>query len=155
MDFALESDGMRRWAERSLGFVAWGWVLWTLYQVGRFGGAVLVDPSTTGRIMAVRTDDQVHSAVLLTYQGIGGAVLVVVELLVVSAALALSCSTRHALRRAGLVVLCAWALLWLGNALWMERLMGGMHVVNTSLLAVVVVITMAWAALRWRARAGA
>ena len=33
--------------------VTWAWILWTLYQVARYGGAVLFDPSTTSRIMAV------------------------------------------------------------------------------------------------------
>ena len=68
--------------------VAWGWVLWTLYLVGRFGGAVLLDTSTTSRLMAVRTGEHVDSAIGLTYTGIGGAAIVVTEILVIAAALA-------------------------------------------------------------------
>jgi hypothetical protein len=40
-------------------------------------------------------------------------------------------------------------MLWLGNALWMERLTGGRHPTQTGLLAIVVIALMIWAALRW------
>lgn len=146
---------MRRWAEFALGVVAWGWVIWTLYLVARFGGAVLLDLSTTSRLMGVRNGDDVDSAIAMTYHGLGGAVLVVVELLVIAAALALSLSRKLNLRRTGLVVLSCWALLWLGNALWMERLSGGRHPTQTSLLAIAVVALVAWAALRWAASVSA
>lgn len=142
---------MRRRIELALRLVACGWVLWTLYLVGRFGGAVVMDPSTTSRIMAVRNNQQVHSAIGLTYHGIGGAVLVVAELLLLIAALTLSLSGRTLLRRAGLAVLSCWSLLWLGNALWMEHLAGGDHVTKTTLLAAVTIAMLAWAALRWPA----
>jgi hypothetical protein len=146
---------MRRWTEVALGAVAWAWVLWTLYLVGRFGGAVLLDPSTTSRIMSVRNGDHIDSAVGLTYHGVGGAAVVVAELGVVAGALLLSMSRRVRLRRTSLAVLSGWALLWLGNALWMERLTGGRHANQTSLLAIIVVVLLAWAGLRWTAGASA
>ncbi len=69
--------------------------------------------------------------------------------------LALSLSRRIRGRRTGVIVLSCWALLWLGNALWMEWLTGGRHATQTSLLAIVVVALLVWAALRWTAGASA
>ncbi len=69
--------------------------------------------------------------------------------------LALSLSRRIRGRRTGVIVLSCWALLWLGNDLWMEWLSGGRHATQTSLLAIVVVALLVWAALRWTAGASA
>ena len=61
-------------------------VLWIGYAVSAVlsvGGAVLVDLSTTGRIMSVRNDELIVSAIGLTYHGAGGAILVVVQAIAV------------------------------------------------------------------------
>jgi hypothetical protein len=81
---------------------------------------------------------------------VSGAVLVVVELLVVAGALGLTLTSTARPRRIGLVLLCTWALLWLGNSIWMETLTGGRHVSGTTLLGVVVLAVLAWTALRWK-----
>ncbi|MCP3903783.1 MAG: hypothetical protein GY715_09125 [Planctomycetes bacterium] len=146
---------MRRAAIVILGALTVLWILWTLYPVARYGGAVVVDPSTTSRIMGTRVGDEVHSAVGLTYTGIGGAMLVIVELLLVGAALVVSLRRPITARRAGLVVLVLWTGLWLGNALWMERLAGGQHVTGTIPVMVALLVVLGWAAVRWRRGPGA
>lgn len=142
---------MRRVAGLVLGGLTLVWVAYTLYVVGRYGGAVIVDTGTTSRIMGVREGERVFSAIGLTYTGIGGAVLVVLELFIVVAALLLSVSKCSMRRRLGLVLLCLWTLLWLGNSLWMETLTGWRHASGTSMLAVATIVVLAWSALRWRA----
>ena len=112
---------MRRLITFLLGLLVFAWVAYSLYLVGRYGGAVLADLDTTGRTMAVRRGDVVRSALGLTYHGLGGAVLVVAEVLVVLGALACSLRRQPARwRRAGLIVLSGWTALWLGNAVWLE-----------------------------------
>ena len=126
-------------------------MFWTIYLVGRFGGAVLLDQTTTSRIMAVRTIGQdIDSAIGLTYDGFAGAVLVIVELLVVVWALGGTLSRRAGSRRLGLAVLVGWTLLWLANSIWMETLTHWRHASMTSVIAGATVVVVAFAALRWR-----
>ena len=132
-----------------LGAATWTWILYTLYVVGRIGGAVLVDPDTTGRIMGVRSGDHIDSALGLTYHGLSGAALVIVELVAVAAALVLTGRKPITWRRLGLVVLLAWTLLWLGNALWMESLSDASHVVRTSNIAAATIVVTVFTILRW------
>ena len=47
---------------RILGALTTLWILYTLYQVSRFGGAVVIDPGTISRIMAVRNEDVITTA---------------------------------------------------------------------------------------------
>ena len=129
--------------------VTWAWILWTLYQVARYGGAVLFDPSTTSRIMAVISGERIDSAIGLTYTGWCGALLVVVELVLVGTALWWSHGARVARRRASLVLLAGWTLLWLGNSIWMEQLSAGRHASRTSIVAVAAGLLLARAVLRW------
>ena len=146
---------MRRVFTILSGIITTGWTLWTLFLVARFGGAVLLDPSTTSRIWAVRNDNDITSAIGLTYHGIPGAVLVSLELILIFASLILAVRQRLTPRRAGLVGLGAWSLLWLVNALWMERLAGGDHAVLTIPIAIATLIVLAFGALRWRANGSA
>ncbi len=97
--------------------------------------------------MSVRDDDHIHSAVGLTYHGVGGAALVIAELLLVLAGLACSVFARGWMRVAGLVVLAAWTVLWLGNALWLQSL-GWNRRTDVVVLAVMMLVTVVWAALR-------
>jgi len=140
---------VRRFSSALLDAATWAWVLWTLYQVARYGGAVLFDPSTTSRIMGVVSGDRIDSAIGLTYTGWWGALLVVVELVLVGAALWWSHGARDARRRASLVLLAGWTLLWLGNSIWMEQLAAGRHVSRTSIVVVATVVVLARAVLRW------
>lgn len=131
------------WVERILGFLATLWVAYTLFALLRYGGAVVLDPSTTSRIMGVRNGDELFSAVGLTYHGVGGALLVLFEVaLVAASALAARFSTGGR-RIAGLLVLVGWSGLWLGNALWLRSL-GWQHGADTVALAVAVAVTLGW-----------
>ena len=112
--------------------------------------AVVLDPATTSRIWSVRNDNDITSAIGLTYHGIWGAALVILELILVFASLIFAMRERLKLRRAGLVVLGVWSLLWLANALWMERLTGGDHAALTIPTAITTLIVLTFAALRWR-----
>ena len=118
------------------GSIAWLWSIFTIFQVGRFGGAVVIDASTTGRIYSVRNGPEVTSAIGLSWHGILGAGIVLLELALVVTALVFSLSTRTWKRRFAAIVLSAWSLLWLGNALWMESLSAGRHPANATLIAV-------------------
>ena len=145
---------MRRVLTIICGIITVGWTLWTLFLVARFGGAVLLDPSTTSRIWAVRNSNGISSAIGLTYHGIEGAALVILELILVFASLIFTMRQRLKPRRAGLIVLGAWSLLWLANALWMERLAAGDHAADTIPTAIAALIVLAFAALRWRGDSG-
>ena len=131
------------WITRSLGFLTSAWIVYTLYAVLRFGGAVVVDPSTTGRIMSVRSGDQIVSSIGLNYHGLAGALLVVVEVVVVMAALvgAIHAHDRRRLLARGALV--AWTALWLGNALWL-RSHGWRHGADTILMAVALALAVGW-----------
>ncbi len=56
---------------------------------------------------------------------------------------------RDALRRAGSLVLVAWAALWLGNALWLQT-RGWDRTGDVLALALAMLTALAWAGLRWR-----
>ncbi|MHC4948923.1 MAG: hypothetical protein ACYTG1_11780 [Planctomycetota bacterium] len=146
---------MRAVAGIILGLVTWAWTLWTLALVGRFGGAVLLDPGTTSRIMATGTGTRLHSAFGLTYHGVEGAVVVVAELLVVGAALLASLGQSVRVRRPALVILVAWAGLWLANSIWMEQLSGGRHPTDTTLVGLAAIAVLGWTVLRWRSEPAA
>jgi hypothetical protein len=139
---------MRRLITFLLGLLVFAWVAYSLYVVGRCGGAVLADLDTTGRTMAVRNGDVVHSAVGLTYHGLGGAVLVVAEILIVLGALACSLRRRAWWRRAGLIALGGWTLLWLGNAVWLEC-RGWDRPADVGFLGAAMLIVGLWSGLRW------
>ncbi len=115
-----------RRAERLVGLVAGGvataWVAYTLYAVARYGGAVVIDPETTARIIGVNNDGRVVSAVGLTYHGVTGAVMVVFELVAVGVALTAAHVARGVRRVAALLVVSAWAVLWFSNAVWLRGL---------------------------------
>ncbi len=140
---------MRKVAVLVYGAITWLFVIYTLIAVGRYGGAVLFDLSTTSRIMAVRNGDVIHSAIGLTWHGLPGAVLVVLELVLVAGAMVLSLNKAVGKRRIGGVILILWALLWLGNSIWMETLMAWRHVTTTSLLFVATLAVATWVGLRW------
>ena len=129
---------------RILGFFASAWVLYTLYMVLRFGGAVVVDPDTTSRIMGVRNDAVITSAIGLTYHGLAGAVLVVTEALAVLAALAAAWFGSGLKRVVGLWLLVGWGALWFGNALWL-RAHGWQHGLDTIGMGVGMLLTLGWA----------
>ena len=129
----------------------WAFALYSLYSVLRYGGAVVLDPSTTSRIMGiVNSGGEVTSAIGLTYHGLGGAALVVIEELLVIGAMVLSYNKAPVLRRAALIVFIAWVALWLGNSIWMETLSDWRHASRPELLAVAIVGAVTRAGLRWR-----
>jgi len=111
---------MRKTTTFLLGAFVVVWTGYTLSAVARYGGAVLADLSTTGRIMAVRNDELVYSAVGLTYHGVIGAMLVVVEIIVV------------------------WTALWLGNAIWL-RTRGWDSPADFAIMVAAMFVTLAWA----------
>jgi len=131
------------WSTRIFGFLSTAWVLYTLYAILRFGGAVVVDPGTTSRIMAVRNGDALFSAVGLTFHGLTGAALVVFEIVVVGAALLAGLFASGRRRQTGPLVLVAWSSLWLANALWL-RSHGWQHGLDTVGIAVAWVATVGW-----------
>lgn len=141
---------MKRSSTFLCGFFTFSWTLFSLYVVARLGGAVVLDPETTSRVMSTGINGRLYSAIGLTYTGVAGAALVIAQLvLVVGALVAILLPTRR-VRRLGLTVIVLWALLWLGNSIWMETLSGGSHPSGTSLLGVVVLVILAFAVLRWQ-----
>jgi hypothetical protein len=120
---------MRKTATFMLGLFVVSWTGYTVSAVLRYGGAVLLDLNTTGRIMSVRSDDLIHSAIGLTYHGAGGALLVVIETLVVLAALWFGIRGYGARRLAAVTVVVGWTALWL-------------------VMAAALLLTLAWAGLR-------
>jgi len=130
--------------------LTWLWVARTLAPVVLYGGAVLVDPSTTSRIMGYRGDGQLYSAIGLTYTGLWGAALVIAEIGLVAGALLVSRSKTDWLRRVALGVLVGWTLLWLGNAVWLDQLAGGRILPRTFLAALALVVVLARTAQLWR-----
>ena len=133
--------------ERSLCFVSSSvatlWVVYTLYTVLRYGGAVVLDAETTGRIFGVNKDGRVVSGLGLTYHGVRGAVLVVVEIVAVGISLLAAHLASAAWRAAGLTVLVAWAVLWFGNAVWLQG-QGWDRPADTVALTVALVATVLW-----------
>jgi hypothetical protein len=125
------------------------WILYTLYQVIRYGGAVVVDPDTTARIMAVRNDAMTHSAIGLTYHGFAGAALVIAETLLILAALIGAFLLTGARRRACDLLLLSWTLLWLGNALWLQT-KGWDRIDDVAALGAVTIVLAVSVALSWR-----
>ena len=130
-----------------LGLFVVSWTGYTVSAVLRYGGAVLLDLNTTGRIMSVRSDDLIHSAIGLTYHGAGGALLVVIETLVVLAALWFGIRGYGARRLAAVTVVVGWTALWLGNAIWLQSL-GWSRSVDLWVMAAALLLTLAWAGLR-------
>jgi hypothetical protein len=149
------TEGMSRRIRFVLDGVVGSWVLWTLFVVGRYGGAVFVDPSTTARIMGFRGTERLHSAIGLSYHGAAGVALVVLEMLVVLAALLISqglASARgrrgaigivhgRALQRISHLVLILWSTLWLANSLWLESLSGDVGQPRTLLFLLATALT--------------
>jgi hypothetical protein len=129
-----------------LGVLVVLWVGYTVSAVLRFGGAVLVDLSTTSRIMSVRNDEVIYSAVGLTYHGAGGAILVVVEAIVVLAALWFGLRGRGWKRLAAVFVLVTWTALWLGNAIWLQS-RGWDRSADLGIMVVAMSLMLAWAGL--------
>jgi hypothetical protein len=119
------------------------WVVYTLYTIARYGGAVVLDPETTGRIMAVNNDGRIITAWGLTYHGATGALLVIVQFVIVTLALLAAHYSSAAGRIVGLIVLVAWAGLWLGNALWLGTV-GWIHPTDTAALGVAALATIGW-----------
>lgn len=140
---------MKRVIAILLEVATWLWVARTLAPVALYGGAVLVDPATTSRIMGYRADGQLHSAVGLTYSGWWGAVLVVTEIVLVAGALLLGRASTDWLRRAALGVLVGWTLLWLGNAFWLDQLAGGRVSPRTVLAALALCVVLARTFTLW------
>jgi hypothetical protein len=128
---------------RIFGLLTTLWILYTLYSILRFGGAVVLDPDTTSRIMGVNNSGVVVSSVGLTYHGLAGAVLVITQVLVVGAALigALFLAGRRRLIAMG--VLVAWTGVWFGNAMWL-RSHGWQHGTSTIGMAVALVLGLGW-----------
>ena len=102
--------------------------------------------------MAVNNDGTIHTAFGLYYHGMKGALLAVVELVVVTTALLAAHFSSGARRTTGLIVLMAWAGLWFGNALRM-RTLGWNRPLDTAILGLAVVVTVGWAVLSSRGTA--
>ena len=131
------------WLTWIFSFLSTFWVVYTLYAILRFGGAVVVDPSTTSRIMAVRNGDVLSSAVGLTYHGLSGAALVILEVVIVAAALYAGLFASGRRRQVGTLVLVAWSSLWLANALWLRSL-GWQRGSDTVGIIVLWIATVGW-----------
>ncbi len=135
---------MRKTVTFLLGAFVVVWTGYTLSAIVRYGGAVLVDLNTTGRIMAVRNDELVHSAVGLTYHGVAGAILVVVEIVAVLAALWFGLRGGDWKKLAA--VLVAWTALGLGNAIWLQT-HGWNSPADFAIIVAAMFATLAWAGL--------
>ncbi|MHC5112649.1 MAG: hypothetical protein ACYTHJ_22560 [Planctomycetota bacterium] len=138
---------MRQTATYLLGLLVAIWTGYTLSAVLWFGGAVLLDFDTTSRIMSVRNDELIHSAIGLTYHGVGGALLVLIETIALLAALWFGIRADGGKRLAAVIVVVAWTALWLGNAIWLQSL-GWSRSVDLWLMVAAMLITLAWAGLR-------
>ena len=77
--------------------------------------AVLGDRS--GAVTSVLVINESFSAIGQTYRGHAGSMLAIIQIALVVAACVFVWSGRIRVRRAAVVVLVAWTLLWLGNAL--------------------------------------
>ncbi len=139
----IDRRAVLSWSIRIFGFLSTAWVLYTLYAILRYGGAVVVDLGTTSRIMAVRNGDVLFSAMGLTFHGLTGAALVVFEVVVVAAALLAGLFASGSRRQIGTLILVAWSSLWLANALWL-RSHGWQHGLDTIGIAGAWIATVAW-----------
>ena len=137
---------IRRTLSFVLGTLVLLWCAYTLSEVALYGGAVLFDPDTTSRIMAVRVDGVVYSAAGLTYNGLAGALLVVIEVAGIFAALWYGLRSSGSRKRIASIVLVLWVALWMGNAIWLKSL-GWNHPVSFATIAVAMLVTLGWAAL--------
>lgn len=75
-----------------------------------------IDPHTALYILHVQNGATEHRSLGLTYIGAAGHGLLLGEFVVVLSALVLSLLRKSALRRLGLLILCAWSGLWTANA---------------------------------------
>jgi len=115
------------------------------------------DPAGTFRTYSVqKADGGLFSAWGLTYQGMGGFWLATAQTLFVAAAWVTTRSRREPLRRTGLGLVAAWALLWAGNMWWIAWLEGG-PASPTSVggafffaMQILPLPALWWAALAWR-----
>ena len=138
---------MRQTTTVLLGLLVVTWTGYTLSAVLWYGGAVLLDFDTTSRIMSVRNDEFIHSAIGLTYHGVGGALLVIFETTAVLAALWFGIRASGGKRLAAALVVVAWTALWLGNAIWLQSL-GWSRSSDLWLMVAAMLLTLAWAGLR-------
>jgi len=106
----------------------WLFLIGTLWVVGSeglglFRGAVSAE--RTFHVFSISSGEVDWASPGLTYTGYPGAVLALVETIVVLGGLILAFAPRPRLRRIGLGVLLAWAALWALNAIWYGQLGGG------------------------------
>jgi hypothetical protein len=93
-------------------------VFGSLAVLGLGGVWLLTHPGAEVALMGAATQGGSHEAVGLSYSGLGGFVLLVVQgLLVVGASLA--AKGRGRVRKVGLGLLLGWAALWLANGVWL------------------------------------
>ena len=131
-----------------LGVIVVTWIGYTVSAVLLYGGAVLFDLSTTSRIMSVRNDELIHSAIGLTYHGVGGALLVFVESILVLASLWFGVRGSGRKKLGAVLVLVAWTTLWFGNAIWLQ-FRGWSRTLDLWIIATAMFLTLVWAGLRW------
>jgi hypothetical protein len=133
---------------------AWAFILGTLVVLG--GGIVSAWPNLNPayEVMNADVDGVRYAAVGLSYHGTAGLTLMFAQFLLIAAALAASLLPNVSVRRSAHIVLIAWCLLWLGNAVWLatvdpafEWLM--VWLIFIALFALGAVSAVARAALAW------
>ena len=75
--------------------------------------------TTTTTIASTTINGRTYNAIGLSFYGVGGAVLLGAELLLIATAIILTLRPATVARRVGHVILVGWSALWLANAIWL------------------------------------
>ena len=132
------------------GFITLGWSFYSLYSIFSVAGGIFSNPDNTYSIMSVKNPDVTHVALGLFYHGYAGIALLITELLLVGLAIVFACSSKNLPKRAALLILFAWSLLWFGNCLRMEMLDNWKHPALTIPTAIITLCALIFMILRWK-----
>lgn len=108
--------------------------------------------TTQTRIASTTTDGHTYDAFGLTYIGVGGAVLLWTQVILLLSAIIVSTRSATWPRRAAHVMLVSWAALWLANGLWLPLMDEGNEVTALAVggvLGALLVCTVYRARRRW------
>jgi hypothetical protein len=122
---------------------AWAFAVATLATLLIVGWAHWPGTGTTAHVL--------YGGFGLEYSGVGGTVLIIVEVLVVGSAIVLSILPGRRMRLVGHALLVVWVGIWLGNAINHARVDGGfVKILLVGLLAFFFLCTVVRAGHGWR-----